>query len=75
MNQLMSQKKPGPQSAVEPTDLPPLLSLSQAVAMTGLSEDYIAKLRLAGAIRTYPMMGGTKHRYYRDELLKHVGLK
>lgn len=54
--------------------LPLLLSLSEAAELTGLSTKYIAKLRRAEVIKTYRMLGG-RHKYYRDDLLKHVGIK
>ena len=74
MNQSMLMKKPTQRSAVEATSWPPLLTLSQAVSMTGLSAKYIMKIRRAGVIPVYKLHGGTKSRYRRDELLKHLEL-
>ncbi|MGA0235637.1 MAG: helix-turn-helix domain-containing protein [Alphaproteobacteria bacterium] len=54
--------------------LPLLLSLSEAAELTGLSVKYISKLRRVGVIKTYQMLGG-RHKYHRDDLLKHVGIK
>lgn len=54
--------------------VPLLLSLSQAATLTGLSRKYIQKLRRAGVIKTYETLGG-KHKYLRDDLLSHVGIK
>ncbi len=73
MNQVMSMKTHMPQSAVEATEWPPLLTVTQAAKMTGLSDKYIHKLRKAGVIKSYKLLGGT-HRYYRDNLKEHFGL-
>lgn len=54
--------------------LPLLLSLSQAAEMTGLNRKYIQKLRRAGVIKVYVTLGG-RHKYHRDDLLKHVGIE
>jgi len=54
--------------------LPLLLSLSQAAELTGLGRKYIQKLRRADVIQVYVTMGG-KHKYHRDDLLRHVGIK
>lgn len=70
----MLTKKPMQRSAAGATDWPPLLTLSQAVLMTGLAAKYIQKIRRAGVIPVYKLHGGTQHRYHRDELLKHLGL-
>ena len=53
---------------------PPLLTVSQASDLTGMTTKYLDKLRKSGAIRVYTMLGG-HHRFYRDDLLKHLGLK
>lgn len=52
---------------------PLLLSLAQAVELTGLDRQYIQKLRMAGLIKTYRTLGG-KHKYHRKDLLRHVGI-
>jgi len=54
---------------------PPLLTRAQALELTGVSGKYLDKLRIAGVVRVYKLMGGQHHRYYRDELLEHFGLK
>lgn len=54
---------------------PPLLSRQAASEMTGLDERYLDKLRRLHKVRTYLMLGGGKHLFYRDELLEHLGLK
>lgn len=56
-------------------ELPPLLTRSQAAELTGVSGKYLDKLRKNGAVRVYTMVGGRQHRFYRDELFKHLGLK
>jgi len=48
--------------------------LSEAAELTGLTKKYIAKLRRVGVIKTYQMLGG-RHKYHRDDLLNHVGIK
>lgn len=53
--------------------LPLLLTLSQAAEMTGLTKPYIMKLRRAKLIKVYKTLGG-RHKYYRDDLLRHVGI-
>ena len=53
---------------------PPLLTRAQAVELTGLSGKYLDKLRIARVVRVYTMMGGGHHRFYRDDLMKHLGL-
>jgi excisionase family DNA binding protein len=55
------------------TKLPLLLTLAQAAELTGLSRKYIQKLRLNGTIKVYRTLGG-RHKYYRDDLLRHVGV-
>ena len=55
-------------------ELPLLLSLSQAAELTGLARKYIQKLRRAGVIKVYVTLGG-RHKYHRDDLLRHVGIK
>ena len=62
-----------------PNEYPPLLSLSEATAMLGVSKEYLTKIRRAGIIDVYEMQGGTdsgrpKYKFYRDELKKHFGL-
>tara|TARA_R100000808_G_C2141571_1_gene149386 strand:+ start:1289 stop:1486 length:198 start_codon:yes stop_codon:yes gene_type:complete len=57
------------------TEYPPLLTVSQAADLTGVSKKYLDKLRKNGAVRVYTLLGGTTHRFYRDDLLKHLGLK
>lgn len=54
--------------------LPLLLTLSQAAELTGLSRKYIQKLRRADVIKVYVTLGG-RHKYHRDDLLRHVGIK
>ena len=56
-------------------EYPPMLTRSQAAELTGLSAKYLDKLRLNNAVRVYTLVGGSQHRFYRDELLEHVGLK
>lgn len=53
--------------------MPLLLTLSEAVELTGLGRKYIQKLRRAGVIKTYTTLGG-KHKYNRKDLLRHVGI-
>jgi len=53
--------------------LPLLLTLSQAAELTGLSKKYIMKLRRMEVIKVYQTVGG-RHKYYRDDLLRHVGI-
>jgi len=53
---------------------PPLLNRQQASDLTGMSKKYLDKLRKNGAVRVYTMLGGY-HRFYRDDLLEHLGLK
>jgi len=53
---------------------PPLLTVSQASDLTGMSKKYLNKLRKNGAVRVYTMLGGY-HRFYRDDLVEHLGLK
>lgn len=55
-------------------ETPLLLTLSEAAALTGLKRKYIQKLRRAGVITVYRTLGG-RHRYHRDDLLRHVGIK
>lgn len=55
-------------------EIPPLLTRAQAAELTGVSGKYLDKLRKNGAVRVYTMVGGRQHRFYRDELLKHLGL-
>lgn len=55
-------------------EYPPLLTRTQAAELTGMNKRYLDKLRYAGVVRVYKMLGGTEHRYYRDDLLKHFGL-
>jgi len=55
-------------------ELPLLLSLKQATELTGLEERYIQKLRKAGLIKVYTTIGG-RHKYHKEDLLKHVGIK
>jgi hypothetical protein len=62
-----------------PNEYPPLLSLSEATTMLGVSKEYLTKIRRAGIIDVYEMQGGTdsgrpKYKFYRDELKKHFGL-
>lgn len=54
---------------------PPLLTVSQASDLTGMSKKYLQKLRKNGAVRVYTLLGGTTHRFYRDDLVEHLGLK
>ena len=54
--------------------LPLLLTLSQAAELTGLSRKYIQKLRRADVIKVYVTLGG-RHKYHRDDLLRHVGIE
>jgi len=54
---------------------PPLLTRAQAVELTGLGGKYLDKLRKTGAVRVYTLLGGRQHRFYRDDLMKHLGLK
>ena len=53
----------------------PLLTRSEAAKMTGLKPYYLDMLRVREVVRTYAMLGGRKHLFYRDELLKHLNLK
>jgi excisionase family DNA binding protein len=57
---------------------PPLLSLSEAAELTGLSKEYLTKLRRNGVLKTYTLQGGDKgsprYKIFRDHLLKHTGL-
>lgn len=53
---------------------PLLLTRKQASQMTGLDEKYFDRLRLEGGMRTYRTLGGL-HRFYRDEILAHIGVK
>jgi hypothetical protein len=53
---------------------PPLLTRAQAVELTGLGGAYLDKLRKSGVVRVYTMLGGRQHRFYRDDLMKHLGL-
>lgn len=55
-------------------ETPPLLTRSQAAELTGVSGKYLDKLRKSGAVRVYTMLGGRQHRFYRDDLMKHLGL-
>lgn len=60
-------------------EYPPLLSLSQAVGMLGVSKEYLTKIRKAGIVKVYEMKGGTddgrpKYKFYRDDLKTHFGL-
>lgn len=52
---------------------PLLLTRKQASQMTGLDEKYFDRLRIEGKVRTYRTLGGL-HRFYRDEILEHIGL-
>ena len=54
---------------------PPLLTRAQAAELTGVSGKYLDKLRKNGAVRVYTMLGGRQHRFYRDNLMEHLGLK
>jgi excisionase family DNA binding protein len=53
------------------TNYPPLLSRKAASEMTGLSPRYFDRLRREGKLGTYKTIGG-HHRFYRDEILKHI---
>jgi len=53
-------------------DYPILLNRKQAAELTGLSERYFDLLRRDGKLRTYRTDGGL-HRFYRDEVLAHIG--
>lgn len=55
-------------------EYPPLMTRTQAAELTGMSKRYLDKLRNAGTLRVYKMLGGREHRYYRDDLLQHFGL-
>jgi len=55
-------------------EYPPLLTRGQAAELTGMSKRYLDKLRNAGTLRVYKMLGGREQRYYRDDLAKHFGL-
>jgi excisionase family DNA binding protein len=55
-------------------EYPPLLTRGQAAELTGMSKRYLDKLRNAGTLRVYKMLGGREHRYYREDLEKHFGL-
>lgn len=57
------------------TEYPPLLTISQAARLTGMSQKYLGKLRANNVVRVYTMVGGRTHRFYRDDLLDHLGLK
>tara|TARA_Y100001973_G_C5178512_1_gene323488 strand:- start:1299 stop:1502 length:204 start_codon:yes stop_codon:yes gene_type:complete len=59
---------------MEIKEYPPLLTRMQAAELTGMNKRYLDKLRYAGILRVYKMLGGREHRYYRDDLLKHFGL-
>ncbi len=58
---------------------PPLLSLSEASELTGLSKEYLTKLRRNGVLKTYTLQGGDKgsprYKIFRDHLLEHTGLR
>ncbi len=58
---------------------PPLLSLSEAAELTGLSKEYLTKLRRNGVLKTYRLQGGDKgsprYKIFRDHLLLHTGLQ
>lgn len=54
-------------------DLPLLLTRKQASDLTGLDEKYFDRLRHQGRLKFYRTLGGL-HRYYRDEVLEHIGL-
>ena len=53
---------------------PPLLTRSQAAELTGMNAKYLDSLRRKGVVRVYTMLCGTSHRFYRDDLLEHLGL-
>lgn len=53
------------------SNYPPLLSRKAASQMTGLSPRYFDRLRKEGKLGTYRTIGG-QHRFYRDEILKHI---
>lgn len=53
------------------TTYPPLMSRKAASQMTGLSPRYFDRLRREGKLSTYKTIGG-QHRFYRDEILKHI---
>jgi len=55
-------------------DFPPLLTRAQASKLTGMSTKYLDRLRVEGVVRVYTMLGGSTHRFYRDDLLEHLGL-
>lgn len=58
---------------MQPDQFPLLLTRKQASLMTGLDEKYFDRLRIEGKVRTYRTLGGL-HRFYRDEILVHIGL-
>ena len=51
---------------------PILINRKQAAELTGLSERYFDMIRRAGKIRVFRTDGGL-HRFYRDEVLAHIG--
>lgn len=53
-------------------EYPILINRKQASEMTGLSERYFDQLRRGGKLRVYRTDGGL-HRFYRDEVLTHIG--
>ena len=60
-------------------EYPPLLSLSEATTMLGVSKEYLTKIRKAGIVKVYEMKGGSeegrpKYKFYRDDLNEHFGL-
>jgi excisionase family DNA binding protein len=55
-------------------EFPPLITRKQARQLTGLSEKYFDRLRIAGELRTFKTLGGL-HRFYRDEVLQYVNQK
>ena len=55
-------------------DFPPLLTRAQASELTGMNGKYLDKLRLKGVVRVYTLVSGKQFRFYRDDLLKHLGL-
>jgi excisionase family DNA binding protein len=53
-------------------DYPLLITRKQAAELTGLDEKYFDRLRRREVLRTYRTLGGL-HRFYRDEVLEHIG--
>ena len=53
-------------------EYPILINRKQAAEMTGLSERYFDQLRRGEKLRVFRTDGGL-HRFYRDEVLNHIG--